>query len=104
MKWFHTLAQTCAEIAGSAKAFVFTLAALIAWFAFGPVSGWSDSWQLVANTSTTIATTLLVLLVQHTQSSDTKAIHLKLNEIVKAIEGADNRLIGIESRERDGDR
>ena len=69
---------------------------IVVWLATGPIFGWSDTWQLVINTGTTIVTFLMVFLIQRTQNKESQAIQLKLNEIVAALEGASNRLINIE--------
>ena len=81
---------------GTSAAFVIALAVLIVWGISGPVFHFSDTWQLVINTGTTIVTFLMVFLIQRTQNKDALAIHLKLNEIVAALEGASNRLIDVE--------
>ena len=83
----------------SGKPWVFGAALLIVvvWAATGPVFGFSDTWQLVINTGTTIITFLMVFIIQQTQNKDTQALELKLNEIVAAISGASNRLIDVES-------
>jgi low affinity Fe/Cu permease len=72
-------------------------AVILAWVLTGPVFRYSDTWQLVINTGTTIVTFLMVFLIQRTQNKDSLALHLKLNEIVAALEGASNRLIDVES-------
>jgi low affinity Fe/Cu permease len=81
---------------GRPWAFGAALAIVLAWLATGPLFHFSDTWQLVINTGTTIVTFLMVFLIQQTQNKDTKAIELKLNELVAAVEGASNRLIDIE--------
>ena len=81
---------------GTTGAFVIALAVLIVWGISGPLFHFSDSWQLVINTGTTIITFLMVFLIQRTQNKDALAIHLKLNEIVAALEGASNRLVDVE--------
>ena len=81
---------------GTSMAFILALTAIVVWAATGPLFGYSDTWQLVINTSTTIVTFLMVFLIQRTQNKDAQAIHLKLNEIVAALEGASNRLIDVE--------
>ncbi|MEK6301130.1 MAG: low affinity iron permease family protein [Acidobacteriota bacterium] len=81
---------------GTSAAFVIALAVLIVWGISGPLFGFSDTWQLVINSWTTIVTFLMVFLIQRTQNKDALAIHLKLNEIVAAMEGASNRLIDVE--------
>ncbi len=84
------------EKAGRPGAFMIALLTIVIWVASGPIFGFSDTWQLVINTGTTIVTFLMVFLIQQTQNKDTKAIELKLNELVAAIEGASNRLIDVE--------
>ena len=81
---------------GPSKAFILALTAIVIWGLTGPIFHYSDTWQLVINTSTTIVTFLMVFLIQRTQNKDAHAIHLKLNEIVAALEGASNRLIDVE--------
>jgi low affinity Fe/Cu permease len=81
---------------GTSGAFVIALVVLIVWGISGPLFNFSDTWQLVINTGTTIVTFLMVFLIQRTQNKDAQAIHLKLNEIVAAMEGASNRLIDVE--------
>jgi low affinity Fe/Cu permease len=81
---------------GSSMAFILALAVIIVWGITGPLFGFSDTWQLVINTSTTIVTFLMVFLIQRAQNKDALAIHIKLNEIVAALEGASNRLIDVE--------
>jgi low affinity Fe/Cu permease len=82
--------------AGSTTAFSLACAIVLAWAATGPIFGFSDTWQLVINTGTTIVTFLMVFLIQRTQNKDSMAIQLKLNELVAAMEGASNRLIDVE--------
>ena len=81
---------------GTSVAFVLAVGVIIVWGITGPIFGFSDTWQLVINTGTTIITFLMVFLIQRTQNKDALAIHLKLNEIVAAMEGASNRLIDVE--------
>ena len=83
--------------AGSSWGFGMALGTVIVWAVTGPIFRWSDTWQLVINTGTTIVTFLMIFLVQRTQNRDGLAIQLKLNELVAAIEGASNRLIDVES-------
>jgi low affinity Fe/Cu permease len=82
---------------GSTQAFTLALAVVVVWAAVGRFFGYSDTWQLVINTSTTIVTFLMVFLIQRSQNKDSVAIHLKLNEIVAALQGASNRLIEVET-------
>ena len=81
---------------GSSWAFLIALVVILSWALSGPLFGFSDTWQLVINTGTTVATFLMVFLIQRAQNKDALALHLKLNEIVAALEGASNRLIDIE--------
>ena len=81
---------------GTSLAFVVATAVILVWAITGPIFGFSDTWQLVINTGTTIITFLMVFLIQRAQNKDALAIHLKLNEIVAAMEGASNRLIDVE--------
>lgn len=86
---------------GSSKAFLVALLVVIVWGATGPVFHYSDTWQLVINTSTTIVTFLMVFLIQRAQNKESLAVQLKLNEIVAAMEGASNRLIDVEDLSED---
>jgi low affinity Fe/Cu permease len=81
---------------GTSSAFIIALSVIVVWGLTGPLFDFSDTWQLVINTGTTIVTFLMVFLIQRTQNKDALAIHLKLNEIVAALEGASNRLIDVE--------
>jgi low affinity Fe/Cu permease len=87
---------TVAHWTGSSGAFAIACAVILVWAATGPVFHWSDTWQLVINTGTTIVTFLMVFLIQRAQNKDALAIQIKLNELVAAIEGASNRLIDVE--------
>ena len=89
------------ESVGTSWAFGIALAVVIAWACTGPLFGFSDTWQLVINTGTTIVTFLMVFLIQRAQNNDARAIHLKLNEIVAALHGASNRLINVEDLTED---
>jgi low affinity Fe/Cu permease len=86
---------------GTSWAFVIALGVLLVWGISGPLFHFSDTWQLVINTGTTIVTFLMVFLIQRTQNKDALAIHLKLNEIVAAMNGASNRLIDVEDLSED---
>ena len=81
---------------GTSWAFAVALAVVVAWGVTGPLFGFSDTWQLVINTGTTIVTFLMVFLIQRAQNKDARAIHLKLNELVAAMQGASNRIINVE--------
>src|SRR5215475_8779955 len=87
------LARWVTEWTGGSWAFAVALATIVVWGATGPVFGFSDTWQLVINTGTTIITFLMVFLIQRSPNKDSHALHLKLNEIVAALQGASNRLI-----------
>jgi low affinity Fe/Cu permease len=82
---------------GSSGAFACAVGVVVVWLILGPVFDYSDTWQLVINTGTTIVTFLMVFLIQRSQNKDALAIHLKLNELVAALKGASNRLIDVES-------
>jgi len=82
---------------GSTQVFAVALLTVVVWTATGPIFHFSDTWQLVINTGTNIVTFLMVFLIQRSQNKDSLAIHLKLNEIVAAMQGASNRLIDVES-------
>ena len=90
------LSYSATKATGTSLAFMLALAAVLVWLATGPIFHYSDTWQLVINTGTTIITFLMVFLIQRAQNKDALAIHLKLNEIVAAMEGASNRLIDVE--------
>ncbi len=84
------------EWTGSSTAFAAAVGIILLWIATGPLFGYSDTWQLVINTGTTIVTFLMVFLIQRAQNKESRAIQLKLNEIVAALEGASNRLVNVE--------
>ena len=86
--WFAKFASWVAEAAGSSWAFVLAIVVVAVWALTGPIFGFSDTWQLVINTGTTIVTFLMVFLIQNTQNRDTKAMHLKLDELLRATRGA----------------
>jgi low affinity Fe/Cu permease len=90
------LSRTITGWAGSTTAFIVALAIVLVWAVLGPVFNYSNAWQLVINTGTTVVTFLMVFLIQRSQNKDALAIHLKLNELVAAVEGASNRLIDVE--------
>ena len=93
---FERLARTATAASGSSGAFALAAGVVVAWMVTGPLFGFSDTWQLVINTGTTIVTFLMVFLIQRSQNKESIALQLKLNEIVAALEGASNRLIGVE--------
>jgi low affinity Fe/Cu permease len=95
--WFENLSGRVTQWSGSTPAFACALGVVAVWALLGPVFHYSDTWQLVINTGTTVVTFLMVFLIQRSQNKDALAIHLKLNELVAAIEGASNRLIDVEA-------
>jgi low affinity Fe/Cu permease len=95
----HSLEQLSTLVtrwAGGSSAFGLALLVVVAWLVSGPVFHFSDTWQLVINTGTTIVTFLMVFLIQRTQNKDSLAVQVKLNELVAAVKGASNRLIDVE--------
>ena len=99
--FFRKFSHKTSEIVGSPWSFIAALAIIVIWALTGPIFHFSDTWQLVINTGTTIVTFLMVFLIQRSQNKDALAIHLKLNEIVAALEGASNRLIDVEDLTED---
>jgi low affinity Fe/Cu permease len=95
-RFFEGFASRATRWSGSVTAFVLAMGLVAAWLVTGPLFGFSDTWQLVINTGTTIVTFLMVFLIQQTQNKDGLAMQLKLNELVAALEGASNRLIAVE--------
>ena len=93
---FNLVAKRASRAAGTPWVFCLALAVVAAWALSGPVFGFNDTWQLVINTGTTIVTFLMVFLIQHTQNADTAAIHLKLDELIRATREADNILLDME--------
>jgi low affinity Fe/Cu permease len=99
--WFHHFAHRTAEMVGRPWTFSIAVATIVLWLAFGPMFHFSDTWQLVINTATTIVTFLMVFLIQNTQNRDARAIHLKLDELLHGVKGARNRLIDLEELSED---
>jgi low affinity Fe/Cu permease len=93
---FSRLASAAASAMGHWSAFLLALLTVIVWAACGPFFGFSATWQLVINTGTTVVTFLMVFLIQHDANRSDRALHLKLDELVRAIDAADDRLAGIE--------
>lgn len=93
---FERFANWATVATGSSGAFIIAFAIIIIWGVTGPVFHYSDTWQLVINTGTTIVTFLMVFLIQKSQNKDSKAIHLKLNELLASHQGASNRMVDIE--------
>ena len=94
---FRRLARTAADGLGSPWLFVANVLLILVWLAAGPFANFSDTWQLVVNTATTVFTYLAVFLIQNTQNRDAKAMHVKLDELISSIEGARNRLVNLEN-------
>jgi|SRR6187399_2682618 len=94
---FERFSENVTKWTGSTSAFVTAFGIVLVWALVGPVFGFSNTWQLVINTGTTIVTFLMVFLIQRSQNKDAVAIHLKLNELVAAVQGASNRLIDVEA-------
>ena len=93
---FARFAKKIARASGHPRAFVIALLTIVVWAVLGPVFHFSDTWQLVINTSTTIVTFLMVFLIQNTQNRDSEAMHLKLDELIRCSEGAHNALLDVE--------
>ena len=93
---FRKFAQATSAMVGSSWAFILAVLIIVVWAATGPVFHYSDTWQLVINTGTTIITFLMVFLIQNTQNRDAKAIHLKLDELIRGVKGARTNLVDLE--------
>jgi low affinity Fe/Cu permease len=98
---FRTVSQAVSHRVGTSGAFMTAAGIVAVWALTGPLFQYSDTWQLVINTGTTIVTFLMVFLIQNTQNRDAKAIHLKLDELIRAVEGARNQLVDLEDAEED---
>ena len=95
--WFRRFAERAAEALGRPSAFLTALGLVVLWAVAGPVFHYSEEWQIVINTGTTIITFLMVFLLQNTQARDSRAIHLKLNELLRAVADARNDLVAVEN-------
>jgi low affinity Fe/Cu permease len=93
---FGVFARKTSNVLGSAWAFVIAIGIIVVWAATGHAFGYSDTWQLIINTGTTIVTFLMVFLIQNTQNRDAKAVHLKLDELIRALGPARNKLVDLE--------
>jgi low affinity Fe/Cu permease len=98
---FSNFARWTAHHAGRPYAFILAAAVVVAWLVSGPLFGFSDTWQLVINTGTTIVTFLMVFLIQNTQNRDTEAIQLKLDELIRASTRARNQMLDLEDLDED---
>ena len=103
--WFTHFAKATSRAAGRPMAFLLALGTIVVWLVAGPVFDFSDTWQLVINTATTIVTFLMVFLIQNTQNRDAEALHVKLDELLRVTVGAHNALLDLEDLdERELDR
>ena len=99
--WFHKLAHDTSRAAGRPATFILALAVVVLWAATGPVFGYSNTWQLVINTGTTIITFLMVFLIQATQNRDTEEMQVKIDELIRATTGAHNALLDLEDMDEE---
>src|SRR3954469_18877565 len=94
--WFTRFATAAARATGRPGTFVLAVLIIVVWACTGPIFGFSDTWQLIINTGTTIVTFLMVFLIQNTQNRDSEAMHVKMDELIRAVQGAHNALLDLE--------